>query len=128
MRQTLLWDSERWDANQAEVYVTEIRAATERITADPSRGRTCDEIRQGYRRYSTGSHLIFYVDFSTSTEPPAWTSSASCTSGWIRRDTSERRRRMRTGVWCDVRHRRDRIEGWGLSACSPSSLFSFEPK
>ncbi|HEY5222484.1 MAG TPA: type II toxin-antitoxin system RelE/ParE family toxin [Microbacteriaceae bacterium] len=57
-----IWDSERWDANQAEMYVTEIRVAIERIAANPDRGRTCNEIRQGYRRYSIGSHLIFYVD------------------------------------------------------------------
>lgn len=59
-----IWDyaQERWDARQAETYVQEIRAAVERIAADPSRGRTCDEIRAGYRRYSIGSHLLFYIE------------------------------------------------------------------
>lgn len=59
-----IWDytEERWDANQAEVYVGEIRAAIERVAADPSRGRACEEIRRGYRRYSIGSHLIFYLN------------------------------------------------------------------
>ncbi len=65
-----IWDytQERWDANQAETYVTEIRVAIERIAANPDRGRTCDEIRQGYRRYSIGSHLIFYVDRADSVD------------------------------------------------------------
>ncbi|WP_146137503.1 type II toxin-antitoxin system RelE/ParE family toxin [Gulosibacter molinativorax] len=26
------------------------------------RGRRCDEIREGYRRYAIGSHLIFVVE------------------------------------------------------------------
>lgn len=59
-----IWDhtEERWDAGQAEKYVGEIRAAIERIAEDPARGRSCDDIREGYRRYSIGSHLLFYVD------------------------------------------------------------------
>lgn len=59
-----IWDftQERWDADQAETYVTEIRAAIERIADDPGRGRSCDEIREGYRRYNIGSHLLFYVE------------------------------------------------------------------
>ena len=52
---------ERWDEIQAETYISEIRAAIERIAGDPQRGRNCDEIREGYRRYGIGSHLIFYI-------------------------------------------------------------------
>ena len=59
-----IWDytAEHRDVLQAETYVNEIRAAIERIAEDPARGRVCDEIREGYRRYGIGSHLIFYVD------------------------------------------------------------------
>ena len=53
---------ESWDESQAEIYIFEIRAAIERIAAAPGRGRRCDEIREGYRRYSIGSHLVFYVE------------------------------------------------------------------
>ncbi|WP_026373895.1 type II toxin-antitoxin system RelE/ParE family toxin [Agrococcus lahaulensis] len=58
-----IWDftEERWDAAQAERYVGEIWAAIERVAGDPGRGRACDEIRKGYRRYGIGSHLLFYV-------------------------------------------------------------------
>lgn len=60
---TSIWDftEERWDVRQAETYVTEIRAAIERVADDPGRGRACDEIREGYRRYSIGSHLLFSI-------------------------------------------------------------------
>ena len=59
-----IWDftHERWGDRQAETYVTELRAAIERVADDPGRGRPCDEIREGYRRYSIGSHLLFYVE------------------------------------------------------------------
>lgn len=57
-----IWDytEERWDQQQAETYVLEIKSAVERIAAQPNRGRAVDDIRAGYRRYSIGSHLIFY--------------------------------------------------------------------
>ncbi|MDC5698711.1 type II toxin-antitoxin system RelE/ParE family toxin [Intrasporangium calvum] len=58
-----IWDytQERWEARQAEKYILEIRAAIERIATDPDRGRSCEEIRAGYRRYGIGSHVIFYI-------------------------------------------------------------------
>lgn len=58
-----IWDftEGRWDSRQAEIDVSEVRAAIERISADPERGRACDEIRDGYRRYSIGSHRIYYL-------------------------------------------------------------------
>lgn len=59
-----IWDYtvERWDVRQAETYLNELRAAIERVAADPRRGRSCDEVREGYRRYSIGSHILFYVE------------------------------------------------------------------
>jgi len=61
---SVIWDftAERWNAVQAETYVREIGAAIERIAEDPRRGRACDEILEGYRRYGIGSHLLFYVE------------------------------------------------------------------
>ncbi|GAB3797569.1 type II toxin-antitoxin system RelE/ParE family toxin [Humibacter antri] len=58
-----IWDytEQTWGPGQAEIYLGEIGMAFERITKDPDRGRTCDEIRAGYRRYAIGSHLVFYV-------------------------------------------------------------------
>lgn len=59
-----IWDftEERWGVHQAETYINEIRAAVERIAEDPRRGRQCDEVRTGYRRYGIGSHLLVYVE------------------------------------------------------------------
>jgi toxin ParE1/3/4 len=59
-----IWDFtvDRWDAAQAETYLGELRSAIERVAADPARGRACDEIREGYRRYGIGAHVIFFVE------------------------------------------------------------------
>ena len=53
---------ERWDARQAETYVLEIRSAIERIGELPNRGRAVDEIRTGHRRYTIGSHLLYFIE------------------------------------------------------------------
>ena len=60
------WDytKDRWGVAEAETYIREIGAAVERVAEDPRRGRTCDELRAGYRRYAIGSHLLFYVERS----------------------------------------------------------------
>lgn len=57
-----IWDdTERlWEVSQAEAYIGEIREAVERIAERPDRGRPCDEIRSGYRRYVVDSHVIFF--------------------------------------------------------------------
>ncbi|MSP77141.1 MAG: type II toxin-antitoxin system RelE/ParE family toxin [Rhodospirillaceae bacterium] len=51
---------ERWGVEQAELYVRQLGSAVEAIAQDPKRGRPCDEIRKGYRRYPSGSHVVFY--------------------------------------------------------------------
>jgi len=50
----------QWDRGQAVRYTRAIQAAIDVIAAEPQRGRPCDEIAPGYRRYRTGSHLLFY--------------------------------------------------------------------
>jgi toxin ParE1/3/4 len=57
-----IWNytAERWDEDQADRYIFDIRAAIETIARDPRRGRACDHIRAGYRKYPTGSHMLFF--------------------------------------------------------------------
>ncbi|MBM7231968.1 MULTISPECIES: type II toxin-antitoxin system RelE/ParE family toxin [Dietzia] len=59
-----IWDytEAHRDVRQAERCIGEIRAAVERVAEDPRRGRACDEIRAGYRRYGIGGHLLFFVE------------------------------------------------------------------
>jgi toxin ParE1/3/4 len=30
------------------------------VAADPARGRACEDVRAGYRKYSVGAHALFY--------------------------------------------------------------------
>ena len=57
-----IWDytSDRWNDEQAERYIEELRQAIETIARDPRRGRPCDQIRRGYRKFSVGAHVLFF--------------------------------------------------------------------
>jgi toxin ParE1/3/4 len=57
-----IWDytERRWDADQAERYNRVPKQGVEQVARDPRRGRSCDDIRPGYRKYSVGSHVVFF--------------------------------------------------------------------
>jgi toxin ParE1/3/4 len=57
-----IWDytTQQWSSAQAERYIRPIQEAIETIVADSRRGRSCESIRPNYRKFSVGSHLIFY--------------------------------------------------------------------
>jgi toxin ParE1/3/4 len=59
-----IWDhtAKRWDDDQAETYLRMLQAAIETVAANPRLGRPYDEVRAGYRRHRTGSHLILYLE------------------------------------------------------------------
>jgi toxin ParE1/3/4 len=50
----------RWGTRQAETYLRLIKEAVEAVATDPRAGRTCDDVRPGYRKYLVGSHVLFY--------------------------------------------------------------------
>lgn len=51
---------DHWGRGQAEIYLGLIEAAVDAINGDPKLGRPCNEVRQGYRKYLVGSHVLFY--------------------------------------------------------------------
>lgn len=57
-----IWDYtvQRWDVEQAEEYLRGLQHAIERAAANPRVGRSCDEIRPGYRKLAAGSHTLYY--------------------------------------------------------------------
>ena len=57
-----IWDytDESWGPEQAEGYLRELQKAIERIAVNPLIGKACDEIRPGYRKLASGSHVLFY--------------------------------------------------------------------
>ena len=58
-----IWDytEKRWGLDQAKRYIRELEQAMETVARDPRRARKCDDIRPGYRRFSGGSHIIFFL-------------------------------------------------------------------
>jgi toxin ParE1/3/4 len=46
--------------DQAELYLREIGQRVEAVAAQPTIGRACPELRAGYYRYPSGSHVLFY--------------------------------------------------------------------
>lgn len=63
---------------QAETYPGPIHGAVETVAAKPTIGRSCEDARAGYRKYSAGSHRVFFLRNIT-----ASTWCASCIAGWI---------------------------------------------
>jgi toxin ParE1/3/4 len=51
---------ERFGLDKAEAYLRDIQRAVMTVTEDPRRGLGCDQIRPGYRRFSVGSHVLFF--------------------------------------------------------------------
>ena len=48
------------ERKQAERYVRLINESFRQIADNTSLGRSCDAIREGYRKRSVGRHVIFY--------------------------------------------------------------------
>lgn len=57
-----IWDytQAQWNAAQAECYLRGIERAIKSLARNPRLGRSCDEIRAGYFKFHTGSHVLFY--------------------------------------------------------------------
>jgi toxin ParE1/3/4 len=51
---------EHWNVRQAEIYLRQIQRAIETVVAEPNIARACDDIRPGYWKYPTGSHVLFF--------------------------------------------------------------------
>lgn len=46
--------------HQTDKYLSGLEQCLQLLAENPNLGRTCDELRQGYRRHEYGSHIIFY--------------------------------------------------------------------
>jgi len=58
-----IWDysADNWGPDQADRYTDEIRDACRALASGRKRGRTVD-VRPGYLKLSTGSHVVFFRD------------------------------------------------------------------
>jgi toxin ParE1/3/4 len=49
-----------WGREQRNTYLAKIDAAFQLLAVEPQLGKSCDDLRAGYRKYPVGQHLIFY--------------------------------------------------------------------
>ena len=58
----VIWDYtlEEWDVEQAEKYVRELWATMQSQTCDHSSSTDISDVRPGYRKIRSGSHVIFF--------------------------------------------------------------------
>ena len=49
-----------WGREQRNHYLGQLDEAFRLIAANPQIGQACDEILAGYRKFSQGSHVIYY--------------------------------------------------------------------
>jgi toxin ParE1/3/4 len=57
-----IWDYTacHWGIDQAETYVRRLWHDIEAVAANPAIGRACPEVKAGYYKFRSGSHILFY--------------------------------------------------------------------
>jgi toxin ParE1/3/4 len=57
-----IWDYSGaiWGSDRAESYIRQIQHTCEILAGDMRLGRACDDIRPFYRKFRSGSHILFY--------------------------------------------------------------------
>jgi toxin ParE1/3/4 len=54
------YTQEHWGVEQRNVYLEMLDACFKHLAANPFNGIDCSDIRDGYRKYNAGSHVVFY--------------------------------------------------------------------
>jgi toxin ParE1/3/4 len=57
----------RWGEQQRKLYVKQFDDAFHMLAENPETGVSCDFIKQDYRKFPNGSHVIFYRYLDTNT-------------------------------------------------------------
>ena len=65
MRKIAEHTAEQWGAEQRDAYITELFEAFARLAVTPEIAARIDHIREGYRRFPRGSHVVFFRESET---------------------------------------------------------------
>ena len=55
-----LYTLSQWGHEQTGKYIDDLATAFDLLTANPRLGKSCENIRPGYRRYPVLRHVIYY--------------------------------------------------------------------
>jgi toxin ParE1/3/4 len=61
------YTQKQWGREQRDTYLTMLDACFHPLAANPLHGKDCNDIRNGYRKHTAGSHVIFYRQMSSDT-------------------------------------------------------------
>lgn len=54
------YTQKHWGRRQRNAYLKEIDQVFHALVKNPAMGKMCDHIREGYRRFPHGVHVIYY--------------------------------------------------------------------
>ncbi len=54
------YTEQNWGREQRYKYLSKLDDCFQQIAESPNLGRSCSEIREGYRKITVGSHVVFY--------------------------------------------------------------------
>lgn len=60
LRDIALFTERRWGKEQRNIYLKQFDDSFWLLAENPDIGKSCDKIRDGYRKFPQGSHVIFY--------------------------------------------------------------------
>ena len=50
----------RWGKEQRNIYLESLDSCFHQLGNNPAMGRACEEIKPGYYKFPTGSHVVYY--------------------------------------------------------------------
>ena len=59
------YTDEEHGAEAADAYIRDLDQAMQLVREFPAMGSDCSDVRKGYRRIRSGSHLIYYISRKT---------------------------------------------------------------
>ncbi|SHE44559.1 type II toxin-antitoxin system RelE/ParE family toxin [Vibrio gazogenes] len=65
LKDIALFTYHRWGREQRNAYVKQFDETFWLLAENPDIGKNCDEIRNGYKKFPQGSHVIFYQQISS---------------------------------------------------------------
>ena len=60
LKDIALFTQRKWGREQRNVYLKQFDDSFWMLSENPDIGKSCDEIRDGYRKFPQGSYVIFY--------------------------------------------------------------------
>lgn len=60
MKEIGRYTQDHWGRDQRDKYLTLLDTCFHQLVANPLEGKDCSDIRNGYRKFSVGKHVVFY--------------------------------------------------------------------